>query len=95
MTGKPSDGKPYRSTPVFDQDTLPAGLRRDHRTKAGAWGVIRVLEGGLRLHIVDPAGVRTLSAGESATVEPEQTHWVEVTGPMRMQVDFYDVPPGS
>ena len=25
---------PYRSTPVFDETTLPAALRREHRTKA-------------------------------------------------------------
>jgi len=30
---------------VFNEATLPAGLRREHRTKAGASGVIRVLEG--------------------------------------------------
>ena len=40
--------KPYKSTPVFDENTLPAGLRKEHRTKAGVWGVIRVLEGRLR-----------------------------------------------
>lgn len=27
--------EPYKSTPVFDQDTLPAGLRKEHRTKSG------------------------------------------------------------
>ena len=27
--------KPYRSTPIFDQDTLPAALRRRHDTKEG------------------------------------------------------------
>lgn len=28
---------PYRSTPVFDEATLPAALRREHRTKLGVW----------------------------------------------------------
>jgi len=40
---------PYKSTPVFDETTLPAALRREHRTKDGVWGVIRVLEGQVRL----------------------------------------------
>ncbi|MGC2189855.1 MAG: DUF1971 domain-containing protein, partial [Candidatus Sulfotelmatobacter sp.] len=44
----PSSKVPYRCTPIFDETTLPAGLRREHRTKAGVWGVIRVLEGRLR-----------------------------------------------
>lgn len=34
-------------TPVFDENTLPAALRREHRTKPGVWGVIRVLDGRL------------------------------------------------
>ncbi len=45
---------PYRSTPVFDQDTLPAALRARHNTKAGVWGVIRVIEGELRLTYLEP-----------------------------------------
>lgn len=32
---------PYKSTPVSDENTLPAWLRREHRTKAGVWGSIR------------------------------------------------------
>jgi tellurite resistance-related uncharacterized protein len=45
--------KPYRTTAIFDEETLPAALRREHRTKAGAWGIIRVLEGRLRLMFPD------------------------------------------
>jgi tellurite resistance-related uncharacterized protein len=37
------DSLPYKTTPVFDENTLPGGLRKDHRTKAGVWGIIRVL----------------------------------------------------
>ena len=46
---------PYRSTPIFDEATLPAALRSEHRTKAGVWGVIRVIEGRLKLTYLDPA----------------------------------------
>ncbi|WP_443028688.1 DUF1971 domain-containing protein [Sphingopyxis sp. Root214] len=46
--------EPYRSTPIFDETTLPAGLRREHRTKVGVWGVIRVLEGWLHYRVLDP-----------------------------------------
>jgi hypothetical protein len=31
--------RPYRSTPVFDQDKLPKALRVRHDTKAGVWGI--------------------------------------------------------
>lgn len=86
-------GQPYRSTPIFDQDTLPAALRSEHRTKAGTWGVIRVLSGALRLHLPDDGQVQELSQAQPGVVEPEQTHWIEPVGPVRMQVDFHDAPP--
>ncbi len=84
---------PYRSTPVFDQDTLPAALRREHRTKPGVWGVIRILEGRLRLDYGDGSSPRILSPDAPGLVLPDQPHRVEPLGAMRMQVDFYDTPP--
>jgi tellurite resistance-related uncharacterized protein len=44
---------PYKTTPVFDENTLPAALRAEHRTKPGVWGVIRVLEGELRYRVLE------------------------------------------
>ena len=83
---------PYRTTAVFDETTLPAALRREHRTKQGAWGMIRVLEGGLILHF--PDGRRELlNADSPGLIRPEEPHWVETVGPMRMQVEFYDREP--
>ena len=84
---------PYKRTPVFDQDTLPGGLRREHRTKHGVWGIIRVLEGQLRYRVLDPASEAVLTPGRPGLVLPDQPHLVEPLGPMRMQVEFYDQPP--
>ncbi|WP_428679750.1 DUF1971 domain-containing protein [Reyranella sp.] len=82
----------YKSTPVFDETTLPAALRREHRTKAGVWGIIRVLEGEVRLVIV--GGAETiLTPDRPGLVLPDQPHHVEPLGKMRMQVDFYDQAP--
>jgi len=86
----PTPATPYRSTPVFDEVTLPAGLRREHRTKAGAWGVIRVLEGRLRYQVLDPRSEVILEPGRPGLILPEQPHLVEPLGPIRMQVEFYD-----
>jgi len=86
---------PYRSTPVFDEITLPAGLRREHRTKAGVWGVIRVLEGHLRYEVLDPPSETILDPDHPGLVLPDQPHLVEPLGAMRMQVDFYDRHPGE
>lgn len=82
---------PYRSSPVFDETTLPAALRREHRTKAGVWGVIRVIEGTLKLVVADEETM--LTPERPGLVLPEQTHRVEPQGSMRMQVDFYDEMP--
>lgn len=84
---------PYRSTAVFDETTLPHALRREHRTKAGVWGVIRVLEGQLKLELVDSGESLVLTPDRPGLVLPEQAHRVEPEGRMRMRVDFYDREP--
>jgi tellurite resistance-related uncharacterized protein len=85
--------QPYRSTPVFDETSLPAALRSRHNVKAGVWGVIRVIEGRLKLRYLDRPSEIVLEPGRPGFVLPEQPHEVEPLGAMRMQVDFYDRPP--
>jgi tellurite resistance-related uncharacterized protein len=84
---------PYKSTPVFDENSLPAGLRREHRTKTGTWGVIRVLEGRLRYCVLDPVAESILDPDHPGFVLPDQPHLVEPLGPVKMQVEFYDADP--
>ena len=81
---------PYKRTPVFDENTLPAGLRREHRTKPGVWGIIRVLDGRLRYRVLDLVSEKILDSQNPGLVLPDQPHFVEALGPMRMQVEFYD-----
>jgi tellurite resistance-related uncharacterized protein len=87
----PEGLKAYKRTPVFDQDSLPAGLRREHRTKAGVWALIHVLEGRLRYRTFNPASETELTPKEPGVVRPEQPHSVEPLEPMRMFVEFYGV----
>ncbi len=82
----------YKRTPVFDQDSLPAGLRRRHRTRAGVWALIHVVEGALRFRSFDPAEETVLFPGRPAAVGPEQAHEVEPLGPLRMFVEFHATP---
>ena len=84
---------PYRTTPVFDQETLPQALMREHRTKAGVWGIIRMLEGALRLQYCDGSESRLLDPDTPGPIAPEQAHLVRPLGPFRMQVEFYDRDP--
>ncbi|MDB5842613.1 MAG: hypothetical protein JWQ23_4565 [Herminiimonas sp.] len=85
--------RPYKSTAIFDENTLPAKLRRAHRTGAGVWGIIRVLEGELRYVIEDTSVETILTTDRPGLVLPEQLHHVEPLGPMRTQVEFYDHKP--
>ena len=90
-----ADPVPYKTTPVFDENTLPAGLRREHRTKAGVWGVIRVLGGRLRYRTLEHVSEVILDPDHPGLVLPDVPHLVEPLGPMRMQVEFYDQPPSA
>lgn len=90
-----ADIRPYRSTPVFDQDTLPAALRARHNTKVGVWGLIRVIEGELRLTYLDLPSEIVLRPDKPGVLLPQQPHFVTPLGAMKMQVDFYDQPPGG
>lgn len=86
---------PYKSTPIFDENSLPAGLRREHRTKEGVWGVIRVLKGRLCFRVLDPVSETIIDPDHPGLVLPDQPHLVEPLGSMQMQVDFYDRDPSS
>jgi tellurite resistance-related uncharacterized protein len=79
----------YRRTPLFDEKTIPAGLLREHRTRAGTWGVITVAEGCLRLRLLDPPSDMMLSPGNPGIVAPEQPHEVAPDGPVKFFVEFY------
>jgi tellurite resistance-related uncharacterized protein len=81
---------PYKRTPVFDENTLPAALRREHRTKPGVWGVIRVLDGRLRYEVLNPVSEVILDRDHFGLVLPDVPHLVEPLGPMRMQIEFYN-----
>lgn len=83
----------YRSTPVFSEATVPAGLLADHSTKPGVWGLIVVRSGALRYRITDlrrPPTTVELAAGEApGIVEPTISHHVEAMGAVEFQIEFY------
>ena len=84
---------PYKVTPEWDQDTLPAAIRGEHATKAGTWGLLVVLEGAVDLVFHDPARRVHVTPGQPALIAPQAVHHVEIAGPMRMQVEFHHVAP--
>ena len=83
---------PYKMTAEFDEHSLPQALRRDHGTKAGTWGLIRILSGELRLIFADGRSL-LLSPGSPGVVAPEERHRVQPSGPFRMQIEFHHARP--
>ena len=87
--GLPEGVAAYKRTPIFDQATVPAGLRREHRTKPGVWALIHVVEGRLRYRVLDPLSDEILVPGTPGIVRPEQPHEVEPLGQVRFFVEFH------
>ena len=82
----------YFRTPEFNENSLPAGLRKDHATKAGVWALIHVLEGKLRYCVPSWNYDQVLEPGTPGIVAPEIEHFVEPVGTVRMVVEFYAQP---
>jgi tellurite resistance-related uncharacterized protein len=80
---------PYASSPIFDEQSLPDALRKDHRTKDGTWGVLRVLTGQVWLVFIDPPSKVIVTPETPALIPPQATHFVELLGKMTMQVEFF------
>lgn len=82
-----------RTTPVFDQSTVPDGLLAAHRVADGVWGRLVVRSGSLRFVFEDDAGDgRELTAGESTAIPPARPHHLVVEGPVTFLVEFHRPP---
>lgn len=80
----------YKRTPVFTEATLPAALRRDHKTKPGTWALIHIFTGRLRYTVRYPEErCIELQPGMAGIVAPEMEHCVEPVGSVRFCVAFY------
>ena len=86
----PPGAREYKRTATFSEQTLPAALQADHRTKAGTWARIVVEAGALEYHV--RGRVHLLETGQAGLVEPEQTHHVVPRGAVRVHVEFWQAP---
>jgi hemoglobin len=83
----------YGRSPEFSSANLPAKLQSAHSTKAGTWGLLRVIEGKLRYVLEAPQrDERTVTAGGTVVIEPEALHHVEFIEPGRFFIEFCRVP---
>ena len=90
MKALPHGVSRYGGTPEFSEGAIPANLLRSHRTKAGTWARIVVLEGRLLYRILEPEFEEIeLSPERPGVVEPEVPHEVEPAGRVRFRVEFW------
>ena len=89
MKPPPDTVSPYKRTAIFTEDTMPEGLRADHATKAGVWGVITVIAGRLEYFIPSTGEAITLDPHTSGIVEPMTPHRVRPLGAVRFFVEFW------
>jgi tellurite resistance-related uncharacterized protein len=82
-----------RSTPEYDERSLPAGLRSAHTLREGSWARIVILRGRL-LYVIEgtPELTFILDPGFPGIVEPQVPHHVEPRGEVTLRIDFYRTP---
>jgi tellurite resistance-related uncharacterized protein len=89
----PADFTRYGQTETFTEDSIPAGLLKDHTTKAGVWARIVVHDGRLRYDVDRLDAHFELTAHDPpGIVVPEVPHHVAPLGPVRFHVEFYRSP---
>lgn len=92
----PAAARSLRRTPTFTEESVPAGLLRDHRTKRGTWGLIHVEQGELEYRIDEPVPeVLHLTPAVRGVIAPEMAHRVRPLGEVRFHVEFWARPEGD
>ncbi|MDH3248778.1 MAG: DUF1971 domain-containing protein [Acidimicrobiia bacterium] len=87
----PSDVEHVRTTKVFDEATVPAGLLAAHRIAPGVWGRLLVHAGLLVFRFEDePERAQTLEAGGALVIPPGRPHRIELDGsPVAFAIEFH------
>jgi tellurite resistance-related uncharacterized protein len=83
----------YKRTPEFTEQTIPAGLQKDHTLKIGAWGRICIVSGSLTYTVEDamPKSFE-LDTETSGTIAPGVRHHLTVKGQVVFYVEFFSRP---
>eukprot|EP00929_Paragymnodinium_shiwhaense_P068689 TRINITY_DN34593_c0_g1_i1.p1 TRINITY_DN34593_c0_g1~~TRINITY_DN34593_c0_g1_i1.p1 ORF type:complete len:154 (+),score=24.21 TRINITY_DN34593_c0_g1_i1:48-509(+) len=98
MPHLPSTVQKYSQVPpngkCFTANKIPKGLLRQHNTKVGTWGVIRVKQGRLRYQINEPTvQIFELDSQVPGVIEPQIYHEVAaLSDDLEFVVEFYREP---
>lgn len=89
-TRLPEGFEAYGRSPDSTPENLPSRLQSAHRTKAGTWGLLHVVEGTLLYMLEAPYfGDAIATAGDKIVIESEVPHHVQFVTPGRFFVEFY------
>eukprot|EP00970_Alexandrium_tamarense_P020516 scaffold15332_cov241-Alexandrium_tamarense.AAC.1 len=94
----PSDVVQYTQVPKvctkFTATTIPSGLLKEHTTKKGTWGIIRVSKGQLQYSIVEPQqSTHTLDSTSLGVIEPTKLHSIKaLSDDVEFVVEFWRRP---
>ena len=89
----PDDVRLTRTSPLWTESTVPAGLLSAHRIADGVWGRLVVSAGELTLVFEDdPDGAHPLAAGDSAIIPPARPHHVVLDGRVEFSIEFHRQP---
>ena len=81
-----------RTSPEWNERSLPAGLLRFHRLGSGIWGRIHVHDGHLQFSMAsEPPFEHELDRGAEQAIPPEMDHEVRPVGSVRFSLDFLAV----
>jgi tellurite methyltransferase len=89
----PEDLTVLRTTPTWDEQTMPPALRRAHRVASGTWGRLHVESGALRFVAgTDPVTDAIVDADTIQGIPPDVEHHIEPQGRARFALDFLGRP---
>ncbi len=91
MKNIPEGMNPARKAPDFDEGSISKGLLKAHQTRAGVWGKIVIIEGGLQYRVNEPEEVVIIHDNEKfGVIEPTILHEVKPIGRVKFYVEFYE-----
>jgi tellurite resistance-related uncharacterized protein len=77
------------SSPVFDRDSLPDALQREHSLAENFWAVLCVLAGSVQFEDLETGRIRQIAAPGRQVIRPRAPHRLIADTPLRCRIDFY------
>ena len=88
MKKLPDDVRSYTRTKMFDQDTIPQPLLKDHSTAEHSWAIIHMVSGELK-YIIGENDTYILEPGCNGVIEPNVLHHIKPLGQVEFFIEFY------